>query len=65
MPEEPKVIKIRARKWEFWKPFEKVVVICNHDWEEIDRTGVQDRYNVYVHILLKCKKCGKLVRKRI
>ncbi len=33
---EPKIIKIKARKWEFWKPLEKVVVICYHEWEKVD-----------------------------
>lgn len=36
-------------------------LFCLHDWETIWRVKYLDCYV----LLLKCKKCGKLVRKRV
>lgn len=36
-------------------------LFCCHDWEEIHTTS----YTCYDKILLKCKKCGKLVKKTV
>ena len=59
------IFKIKARKWEFWKPLEKIVVICNHDWKEIGRKEEIYNRGIDVHVLLKCIKCGKLERRYV
>lgn len=35
--------------------------LCLHDWEVLHKT----EYVTYWEILLKCKKCGKLRKKRV
>lgn len=39
----------------------KAKYLCLHDWEVVYKT----EYVTYWEILLKCKKCGKLRKKRI
>ena len=56
----PETIIIKARWWEFWKPLEKVVVICSHRWEE--EANWKHTYRdstVGSTILYKCLECGK------
>ena len=39
----------------------KAKYLCLHDWEVLHKT----EYVTYWEILLKCKKCGKLRKKRV
>lgn len=39
----------------------KYLCLCLHDWEVVHKTEYTDCWE----ILLKCKKCGKLRKKRV
>lgn len=44
----------------------KAKYLCLHDWEVVHKTEyVTYEYVTYWEILLKCKKCGKLRKKRV
>lgn len=36
-------------------------LFCCHDWEILEKT----EFGVKISLLLKCKKCGKLAKKRL
>lgn len=57
--QKDKIFKMQSRWYEFWKPRERIVVICFHDWENIEKVsygwfGAVSGY----HLLFKCIKCG-------
>lgn len=41
----------------------KAKYLCLHDWEVVHKHKTE--YVTYWEILLKCKKCGKLRKKRV